>query len=853
MSEEKQIGSILNNLIRAERFTRLKKHQAARRGPVLTTLGVPLIEQEDGRFLIDMSAVQVFAGIPGFVGYLGRQVLKNCRKSTTDVLTQVAVDADSTPELAALGVGHVVVYARGAVARYLAEAQHHFLVRLRLVFDALQTPQWGRLIFPNGFGNPETAPDEASDDHRPALHFPFQDDGGRPNKYFFFLEYDCKGRFLRITVEDGAESRLFLKRIPHRTVKDTGRLHYQQDIATMVEKVFTGIHRECQNQRNEYTEMPGRQPALFELLIAAGLTEVCGAVFRWTRETAEMLLLQDRTGFAMVLAKILLLLEDESVIRALSSENVLEMVDGSTRVYIDLSRKGAMLNISIGEPRKQPDMLAHLKRLPHLYQTVQDGKLPFLENYRILLIHHATSEVLGFVKALQQARCPAVTTLFIRYRGIVPEALIEDMLSMPGQTFQFFGLQRVELRDAIGGAYILSRQYSPLTGLENLDAMLRARRGNYLDSMRFAGLQLFFREAFQSLAENRKLLPIEDGGYIAPVLNRFCHEGKTLGEALAFCEVEPDRGAPVEIRFDEWLADVVPATFEHTANGYYQLRDVQKECGALHIPSFTIALSRYKNVNEAESCAYSILNAVESIFHGLGKCIMHRQALVLGSRGNIGRFLFRAVAERVSHGSAYGIDLKVTAHPDGRAEFSRMDEVPRKVWQSIDLFLGMTGVSVLKPAFFERLLLQGGSRDIFFASGSTKTAEFADLTDWLGTLARSDSPVIGDQSVSLETSPVQDPQNGMLQGHRVRITFANTEAVSGLSPECPYKDFYLLGDSMPINFLYYGVPGEVVDGVLEELFCVISGAAAALDGGDHYPPEIYAVDVNIDKFAVRRS
>ena len=54
-TDGKQIGSILNNLIRAERFAKAKKQPVVQRGPVLTTLGVPLMEPEDGRFLIDIS------------------------------------------------------------------------------------------------------------------------------------------------------------------------------------------------------------------------------------------------------------------------------------------------------------------------------------------------------------------------------------------------------------------------------------------------------------------------------------------------------------------------------------------------------------------------------------------------------------------------------------------------------------------------------------------------------------------------------------------------------------------------------------------------------------------------------
>ena len=761
--------------------------------------------------------------------------MENCCKSTTDVLTQVVVDSDSTPELASLGVDHVVIYARRTVVRHLVEAREHFVEHLRLVFDALQTPKWGKLIFPNGFGPSENAHGADSGDRRTALHFPFHNESGQPNNYFFLLEYDEQGRFLRFTIEDSAESRLFLKRIPHQTVKDSGRLHYQQDINTMVEQIFTGIHRECQNQQNEYMEIPGRQPVLFDLLISAGLTEVSGVVFRWTQETAELLLLQNNTAFATVLAKILLLLEDEYVIRILSAGNVLEMLDGKDRIYFDISRKGTMLNISIGEPRKQPDMLAHLKRMPQLHQTVRNRPVSSLKDYRVLLIHHATAEVLGFIKALQEADCNAVTTLFIRYSGIVPDAIIEDMLSMPDESFKFYGLQRVELRDTIQGAYILSRQYSPITGLESLDAALRVRRGDYLDSMRFSALHLFFREAFPAKNEKRKLFVIEDGGYIASILNRFCHEGKTLGEVLASCEVEPPPNAPLTALFRDWVREIMPATFEHTINGYYQLRDMEKECGTLYIPAFTIALSNYKNINEAESCAYSILNAVESIFHGLGKCIMHRNILVLGSRGNIGHYLLKACAGRVSYGGAYGLDLKVEPLSKGPAEFCQIDDMPREVWRNLDLFIGMTGVSVLQQPFFEKLLLHGVARELFFASGSTKTVEFAHLTAWLGELTRSDAPHIDGRPVSLETNPIKDPQKGMLQGHRIRITFTNPEAVSGLTSDHPYKDVYLLGDSMPINFLYYGVPAEVIDGVFEELFCVLGGRRRRVQSGNGLP------------------
>ncbi|MBW1784583.1 MAG: hypothetical protein JRL30_28045, partial [Deltaproteobacteria bacterium] len=821
--KKKQIGSILDNLMRSSRFKKDATNREVPHGPQLTSFGIPLMEQKDGSYLIDMTAMRVFSGIPGFVSSLAKQILEQCRHSTVDILTRTMVDAENTPELAALGVTHVVAYARGPVARHLLEDPEGFSRHLRLVFDAVQTPRWGGLLFPKAFER-ETDPScGPSRDEALAMLFPFHTSCEGAFSYVILLEYDRDGRFLRLTIEDGIQSRLFLKRIPHRVVNEVGRRHYRQDIAIMADQVFTGIHRECQNQHTEYIEIPGRQAALFELLIASGLEDVTGVDFRWTQETSEKLLLGQDSAFSLLLSKILLLLEDEGLVRILATGNTLEMVDAQERIYMDLSRKGAMLNISIGEPRQQPDMGAHLRRMPHLLETQTATASDILEKYRIFLVHHATSEVLGFVKALDASGCGFLTTLFIRYQGVVPDAHLEDMLSMPEDRFRFHALQRIELRESVDGAYILSRQYSDMTGLEDLDRALRSLRGNYIDSMRLTAGHLFFKEAFAARQEGRRLLLIEDGGYLAPVLNRLCHESRTLSDALDRFAVPPPSDLKTDIPLKEWLGTLLPATFEHTTNGYYHLQAVEKDCNGLTFPALTIATSQYKNIVEAEACAYSILSAVESIFNGLGKSMLHRHALVLGSRGNIGRFVMKALIDRVSYGTTFGLDVRATTEcGNGSREFSHIHQMSEELWRPLDLFVGITGVSVLKRDFFERLLLEGAARHLFFASGSTKTIEFEDLTAWIEDLSDTPHPEIGGCPVRLEKRPVKDPQNQVLQGHHVRIIF---EGESGSPPDVPArrKGLYLFGDAMPINFLYFGVPGEVVDGVFEELYCLLCG------------------------------
>lgn len=842
----KKIGSILNNLMHAPRFKK-DKPDPVPHGAQLTSFGIPLMEQGDGHFLIDMTDMHVFSGIPGFVISLANQVVEECRNSSVDILTRVMVDSENTPELANLGLSHVLVYARGPVARNLVENREGFVRHLRLVFDAVQTPGWGGLLFPGAFKAEKDGVCGTDEHENTAMLFPFHTDCEGAHRYFILLENDREGRFLRLTIEDGTESRLFLKRIPHRVVNEIGRHHYRQDISVMAEQIFTGIHRECQNQHNEYNEIPGRQAALFELLITSGLSNITGAVFRWTQEISEKLLLDQDSVFVLLLSKILMLLEDEGLVKTLSAGNTLEMVDQEDRVYMDLSRKGAMLNISIGEPRKQPDMQSHLKRMPGLLQTQKGTDRGIFQNYRILLIHHATSEVLGFVKALDLSDCGFLTTLFIRYQGVVPGFHLEDMLSMPHQRFLFFALQRIELRDSVDGAYILSRQYSPLKGLGPLDRALRLLRGNYLDSMRLSAGHLFFKEAFAAKNEGRELLLIEDGGYLAPLLSRLCHEQKTLSHALKRFHVEVPPEVQTDILLEEWLKDLVPATFEHTANGYYHLQAVEKACGGLAFPAFTIATSRYKNVVEAEACAYSIISAVESIFNGLGKCMMHRHALVLGSRGNIGRFLMQIMTGRVSYGTATGLDMKNADEQEtNMKEFSHISDLGKEEWKSLDLFLGVTGVSVLKQDFFENLLLEGSAQDLFFASGSTKTVEFESLTAWIEALSNMDRPTIGPHAVRIKKRPIKDPQNQILQGHHVRIVFEKKPG-NPTPFHFSHKDLYLLGDSMPINFLYYGVPGEVIDGVFEELFSVLSGFVSHPKEERTYEPGIFAVDVNINK------
>ena len=117
--------------------------------------------------------------------------------------------------------------------------------------------------------------------------------------------------------------------------------------------------------------------------------------------------------------------------------------------------------------------------------------------------------------------------------------------------------------------------------------------------------------------------------------------------------------------------------------------------------------------------------------------------------------------------------------------------------------------------------------------------EFADLEIFLQGLRDAANPCLGEKPVQVGLLPLRDLQTGVLQGYRVNLTF----------PTDPEKDkaLYLLGELMPINFLYYGIPGEIVDEVMAQLFTVSCGLVQRQrSAASKLPPRVMAIDRDID-------
>ncbi|NCC51492.1 MAG: hypothetical protein EOM20_09785 [Spartobacteria bacterium] len=842
---DRKIGSILSQLKHAQRFEKREAPKDADASIRPTSLGVPLRRSSEAGFSIDLSDIQVLTGIPELAHMLCNQFFEQCRIGSTDIMAQHTINDDINPELAREGVRHITLYTRNAVAHGLQRNRPEFTARLHTVINALQNKR----VRDNLFG--------AGDTTEPiAWLFPFDAEDKAPG-YFLLLEFEAADGFLRITVEFNDSNRLFLKRIPHRLISEQDQTLYGQDLGKLTEIILLGIHHACQNQRETYSEDPRRQPAIFDLLARSGLEQVHLIRFTWLNKNMSRFLLGQDPGMQALVSKMLMLLEDAATLQTLAEHHAVELISGPRHAFLYLSRRDACLNIAIDHHRPPADLNSYLTRMPHLNRFAS-GATAALEQVRILFIHHLTAETLGCIQALEKMNCAHMHGLFIRYKGVTPDAYLDALFSLPEERFVFHSLHNLGDEETLSGHYVLSRQFSPIDRLQPLPDFLRATPNNYFAAMRITACHLFLRQVIAAKQEGSRVLLVEDGGYVAPVLNIWTQNNMTIAEALAYGRINPEtfRAAFPDVAVDGplagWLGDTFLASVEHTRNGYDQLAKVKRTCGQLTYPAYTIAISDYKNVEEGRGAAMSILMACEEIMNGQGDSLFPRSGVVIGSHGNIGRFVLSHLVHRLAPGQAVGVDI--VAPPSGgqailcdAPEYPTLDDIPDATLLETDLFIGMTGLSVLQPATMETLLLRGVKNRIYLVSGSTKNLEFAAVITWLQEFRGNDYSIMGHYTVHIETLPLLDPLTENSQGTRIRVHFLGPTLPPGTTREHPYKDILLLADGMPLNFNFFGVPSEIIDRVMMQLMQMCVLGATQPRGATPPPADLYVLDYTIDE------
>ena len=105
------------------------------------------------------------------------------------------------------------------------------------------------------------------------------------------------------------------------------------------------------------------------------------------------------------------------------------------------------------------------------------------------------------------------------------------------------------------------------------------------------------------------------------------------------------------------------------------------------------------------------------------------------------------------------------------------------------------------------------------------------------------NPSIRDVPCRIEGAEIVDPQTGRILGHKYIFAFGSP---SPHGEETKPKEICFLGSLMPINFLYYGVPGEIMDPVLSQLLRCSAGLVKRVCRNDPPGKALYAVDHEID-------
>jgi S-adenosylhomocysteine hydrolase len=785
-----------------------------------TALG-PSLHRRGGGWTIDLTDLPLFHGLSVLSRALGEQLVERCQAECFDIDLERRLKASENPELVALGCTGVTVHAERDVVAHVPADVEAFQHHLRAVFGTLQQARWRRHILP----------DDAAESPR-ALVFTFVAATGF--EYRFVLDRVPAPKtphrfYLRIAIESPRGRRLDLAGIPHVVVDDLDAREYIAGSTRIAQTLRDMVQREAERGRRVHLERRKRGSFVFGQLERGGLGDLDVLHLAWNDRFAGALAASDPAWLDHLLKRVLLLLEDRTVRACLAATETIALVNGEVEVFLDLSQRGRVLNLAFDQPRGRATVASYLERMPALAAVARAGAgARPLAGLSCIVVHHITAEVLGLLAALRALGAGDLDVLFIRYAGEVPNDYLDALLDLD-RTARSYTLQHLQEPGVLEGRFVLGQQLSPLDGLERVATRLRREPVRYLEAMVAVAVALFVR----ALERGRRIVVVEDGGYLVPELTRAAAAGATVGSFAAEWGVGSVATSLGRRALRDVLAERLVGSVEHTRSGFDRLAAVERQVGLVR-PAYSIAISRLKVEEESREVAAGILAAVEAVLHARGAVLSRRRPLVLGSRGAIGRRLVAALdTTRVERDAVVGIDLAAAAR--GGTEARRWSALPAARRRAVDLVIGVTGVSVLGAAELEELVRHGTAETIYFASGSTKTVEFRDVAAAVDAWASRARPHLGGMPIAVTSAEVADPQSGRRYGTAVTIRL-------GRGDRARTKTLVFIADQTPVNFLFYGVPTEGIDRVMAELLATT--LRLVRDVGSRRPPatRLYAVD-----------
>jgi hypothetical protein len=759
-----------------------------------TALGPSLRRRGDG-WSIDLSDVPLFHGLSVLSRALGEQLVERCHAECFDLDVERRLKASENPELVALGCAGVTVHAERTVVAHVPGDVEAFQHHLRAVFGTLQQARWRRHLLPD---DPALLPR--------ALVFTFA--AGTGFDYRFVLDRVPAPRaasrfYLRIAIESPAGRRLDLSAIPHVVVDDLDQREYIAGSTRIAQTLRDMVQREADRGRRVHLERRKRGSFVFGQLERGGLGHLTLLQLAWNDRFASAFVAGEPAALDHVLKRVLLLLEDRTVRECLHAGETIALVHGAVEVFLDVSQHGRVLNLAFDQPRGRASVTSFLGRMPALAAVARaHGAARPLAGLSVILVHHITSEVLALVAALRDMGCDDLDVAFVRYAGEIPNEYLDALLDLD-RGVRSYTLQNVQEPGDIEGRFLLSQQLSPLDSLDGVAARLRWQRTGYLDAMVSVSVGLFVR----ALERGGRILVVEDGGYLIPVLMRAAAAGTTVGALAAAHGVGAVEKRLAAHPLQTMLAERLVGSVEHTRSGFDRVAAVAREVGLIR-PAYSIAISRLKVEEESLEVASGILAAIEAVLHAQGAVLSRRRPLVIGARGAIGRRLVAALTAGRVIAPVLGLDLAAPQRTKTEARTWRHLPVTRR--RAVDLVIGVTGVSVLGAAEVTELVCDGSAHTIYFASGSTKTIEFHDVAAAVEALAAQARPRLGGAAVVVESAEVTDPQSGRRYGTAVTLRL-------GRGARAREKTLVFIANLTPVNFLFYGVPTEGIDRVMAQL------------------------------------
>ncbi|HEY0737310.1 MAG TPA: hypothetical protein VGD69_20495 [Herpetosiphonaceae bacterium] len=417
----------------------------------------------------------------------------------------------------------------------------------------------------------------------------------------------------------------------------------------------------------------------------------------------------------------------------------------------------------------------------------------------------------------------------------------------------------------------------------------------FLYAQRSLAAYNFLQALARGRAAGKQVFVWEDGGYLNPIIDQALQDKLTVAQFrqrhMLPDDAATDRALPAT--FADAVSGVFIGSVELTRNGY-DMTAALAEARSLNTRFFSIAASYEKIMLEGDSIALACLDALSQVLYSTGLSLRDRNVLVMGARGNLGRLFVGHVANilRSSTQQLWGCDLKLAWSPPAPgsipewSQWSASDQPLRGVAREvvayadltpeerycIEVIFGWTGgptthtendpktgsqKTVSYPTIqgqdvAEWLTIGTQKAHLFLVSGSTKTVEFADVLSWLEALLRQPA---GQQEVngitldSLTAGPIPDqlsiaaveqmlpepPVTPLVIKRNFGTQFTFVFKQQGIQVT---KTLYLVNNTMPINFMYYGTPTEIMDLTYSQ----VTSCAVALMQHKQIAPGVYATD-----------